>query len=715
MTHEFNTLRYSVNDQGIAILLMDIPGSNANVMGDAFRDELSAAIDLISTDQNIIGAVLSSAKNDFMAGGDLNAMVELFADVSDPAVALDIANSIKPTLRKLETCGKPFVAAINGPAMGGGLELALACHARIAADSANIIMGLPEVTLGLMPGAGGSQRLPRMIGIQKALEIMLQGRPFNASKALELGIIDGVVAADSLVEAACQKILDGVDAQKPWDEKGFRLPGGSGFFDPDLGNLYNYLTTTICRDTQRNTPAPLALLTAVARGTAVPFDAGLHIESCYFAKLILDPTARNMVRTLFVSKGELDKLRRRPDNVPKARFSRIGILGSGLMGGGIAQSAAKAGLDVVLLDISDEQAAKGKAVIAKAYDKLISKGRMTQDKADTLLAKITASGDYRLLADCELVVEAVFEDVALKQKVFNQALQHMPADAILASNTSSLPISELADGLAAPNRFLGLHFFSPVERMPLVEVIRGSHTSDQTLAEALDFVALLLKTPIIVNDSRGFFTSRVIAAYLQEAFAMVAEGISPTLIDNIAKQAGFAMGPLALIDDIGLENGYKASLAERAALGEHWVEPAGFKVQQTFNDTGRLGRRAAKGFYDYVDGVRQPSTAVAALYPPAEGELDYTQIKHRLLYVQALEAARCFEEGVICDAAEGDVGGILGIGFPSYTGGVFSLIDTLGPNRFVAELDQLADTVGERFRPSQWLRDRAENGSKFYA
>lgn len=715
MTHEFNTLRYSVNDQGIAILLMDIPGSNANVMGDAFRDELAAAIDLISTDQNIIGAVLSSAKNDFMAGGDLNAMVELFADVSDPAVALDIANSIKPTLRKLETCGKPFVAAINGPAMGGGLELALACHARIAADSANIIMGLPEVTLGLMPGAGGSQRLPRMIGIQKALEIMLQGRPFNASKALELGIIDGVVASDSLVEAACQKILDGVDAQKPWDEKGFRLPGGSGFFDPDLGNLYNYLTTTICRDTQRNTPAPLALLTAVARGTAVPFDAGLHIESCYFAKLILDPTARNMVRTLFVSKGELDKLRRRPDNVPKARFSRIGILGSGLMGGGIAQSAAKAGIDVVLLDISDEQAAKGKAVIAKAYDKLISKGRMTRDKADTLLAKITASGDYRLLADCELVVEAVFEDVALKQKVFNQARQHMPADAILASNTSSLPISELAEGLTAANRFLGLHFFSPVERMPLVEVIRGSHTSDQTLAEALDFVAQLRKTPIIVNDSRGFFTSRVIAAYLQEAFAMVAEGISPTLIDNIAKQAGFAMGPLALIDDIGLENGYKASLAERAALGEHWVEPAGFKVQQTFNDAGRLGRRAAKGFYDYVDGVRQPSTAVAALYPPAEGELDYTQIKHRLLYVQALEAARCFEEGVICDAAEGDVGGILGIGFPSYTGGVFSLIDTLGPNRFVAELDQLADTVGERFRPSQWLRDRAENGSKFYA
>ncbi|QQD17337.1 enoyl-CoA hydratase/isomerase family protein [Spongiibacter nanhainus] len=715
MNIEFNTIHYSVNDQGIAILLMDIPGSNANVMGDDFRDELSAAIDIIAANEAIKGAVLSSAKNDFMAGGDLKAMVDLFADVSDPAIALEIANSIKPTLRKLETCGKPIVAAINGPAMGGGLELALACHGRVASDATKVVMGLPEVTLGLMPGAGGSQRLPRMIGIQNALEIMLQGRPFNASKALELGIIDNVVSADQLLESACQKILDGLSPLKPWDQKGFAIPGGSGFFDADLGNLYNYLTTTICRDTQRNTPAPMALLTAVARGTAVPFDAGLHIESCYFAKLILDPTARNMVRTLFVSKGELDKLRRRPEGIAKASFSSVGILGSGLMGGGIAQSAVKAGLNVVLLDISDEQATKGKAVIAKSYDKLIAKGRMTQDKADTLLAKITPSGDYSKLANCEIVVEAVFEDVALKQKVFNMARGHMPADAILASNTSSLPISELGDGIANPDRFLGLHFFSPVERMPLVEVIRGKDTSDKTLAEALDFVALLRKTPIIVNDSRGFFTSRVIAAYLQEAFAMVAEGISPTLIDNVAKQAGFAIGPLALIDDIGLENGYKAALAEKAALGDDWVEPAGFKVQQQFNELGRIGRRGGMGFYDYDGGVRKPSTTVAELYPAPAAEVDTTEVKLRLLYVQALEAARCYEEGVITDAAEGDVGGILGIGFPSYTGGVFSLMDTVGPEAFVKELDQLADTVGQRFRPSAWLRERAEKGSKFYA
>jgi len=714
MSSEFKTIQYQLNEQGIAILLMDIPGSNANVMGDAFRDELDLAVNLIASDDNIKGAVIGSVKNDFMAGGDLNAMVEMFANVTDPQIALDIANSIKPTLRKLECCGKPIVAAINGPAMGGGLELALACHGRVVSDSAKVIMGLPEVTLGLMPGAGGSQRLPRMIGIQKALEIMLQGRPFNAAKALELGIVDAVVTPEKLLATACQQILDGLDPIKPWDKKGYTIPGGSGFFDADLGNLYNYLTSTICRDTQRNTPAPLALLTAVARGTAVPFDTGLHIESCYFAKLILDPTARNMVRTLFVSKGELDKLSRRPKGIDKASFQTIGVIGSGLMGGGIAQSAAKAGIDVILLDISDEQASKGKDAIAKSFGKLIAKGRMQQEKADALLAKITPSADYSKLANCQLVVEAVFEDVALKQKVFKMAREHMPADAILASNTSSLPISQIGEGLPFPDRFLGLHFFSPVERMPLIEVIRGNATSEKTLAEALDFIALLRKTPIIVNDSRGFFTSRVISAYLQEAFAMVAEGISPTLIDNVAKQAGFAIGPLALIDDIGLENGYKASLAEKQALGERWVEPAGFKVQKQFNELGRIGRRGDMGFYDYSEGVRSPSETVAELYPASAKAIDTIQIKQRLLYVQALEAARCYEEGVITDAAEADVGVILGIGFPSYTGGVFSLIDTLSCAKFVADLTNLADTIGERFRPSLWLKHRAEIGSQFY-
>ncbi len=714
MSSEFKTIQYQLNEQGIAILLMDIPGSNANVMGDAFRDELDLAVNLIASDDNIKGAVIGSVKNDFMAGGDLNAMVEMFANVTDPQAALDIANSIKPTLRKLECCGKPIVAAINGPAMGGGLELALACHGRVVSDSAKVIMGLPEVTLGLMPGAGGSQRLPRMIGIQKALEIMLQGRPFNAAKALELGIVDAVVTPEKLLATACQQILDGLDPIKPWDKKGYTIPGGSGFFDADLGNLYNYLTSTICRDTQRNTPAPLALLTAVARGTAVPFDAGLHIESCYFAKLILDPTARNMVRTLFVSKGELDKLSRRPKGIDKASFQTIGVIGSGLMGGGIAQSAAKAGIDVILLDISDEQASKGKDAIAKSFGKLIAKGRMQQEKADALLAKIKPSADYSKLANCQLVVEAVFEDVALKQKVFKMAREHMPADAILASNTSSLPISQIGEGLPSPDRFLGLHFFSPVERMPLIEVIRGTATSEKTLAEALDFIALLRKTPIIVNDSRGFFTSRVISAYLQEAFAMVAEGISPTLIDNVAKQAGFAIGPLALIDDIGLENGYKASLAEKQALGERWVEPAGFKVQKQFNELGRIGRRGDMGFYDYSEGVRSPSETVAELYPASAKAIDTIQIKQRLLYVQALEAARCYEEGVITDAAEADVGVILGIGFPSYTGGVFSLIDTLSCAKFVADLTNLADTIGERFRPSLWLKHRAEIGSQFY-
>ncbi|MAZ90040.1 MAG: 3-hydroxyacyl-CoA dehydrogenase [Cellvibrionaceae bacterium] len=716
----FETFKYIINDKGVAVISMDIPGSSANVMSDAFRDELSLVIDKVVADDSVIGAVITSSKNDFMAGGDLKAMVEMFAPPITKEQALDLANALKPTLRKLETCGKPFVAAINGAAMGGGLELALACHYRVVADNNKLFLGLPEVTLGLMPGAGGSQRLPRMIGIAPALEIMLQGAPLTPEKALKKGIVDAVIPADQLLDTVCEKILNGeVSAVKGWDEKGFKIPGGSGFFDADLGNLYNYHTTTIANNTQRNLPAPIALLTAVARGTAVEMDQGLHIESCQFAKLILDPTARNMVRTMFVNKGELDKLVRRPQGIDKADLKTIGVLGAGLMGAGIALSSAQAGLTVKLLDLDQSNADKGKAGIAKGFEKRISRGRMTQDKAYAILERITPTNDYSQLADCDIVVEAVFEDENVKKKVFAMARESMREDAILASNTSTLPITGLSENLADSSRFIGLHFFSPVDRMPLVEVIVGKDTSDETLAHSLDLVGKMRKTPIVVNDSRGFYTSRVISAYLQEAFSMVGDGLSPTLIDNVAKQAGFAMGPLALIDDIGMENGYKATLAEKAAVGDTWQEPQGFHVQKTLHDSGRIGRRAAQGFYDYatVDGVdnqRQEWAGIGEVFTPAAKAADAEELKQRLLYIQALEAAKCMEENVITDVTEGDVGVILGIGFPGYTGGVFSLMDTVGLKEFVNRCDQLADTVGERFRPSEWLRQRAENNQAFY-
>jgi 3-hydroxyacyl-CoA dehydrogenase/enoyl-CoA hydratase/3-hydroxybutyryl-CoA epimerase len=711
----FDTLQYTVTDEGVAIITMDIPGSSANVVSDEFRDDLSAAIDQISGDDKIVGAVITSAKNDFMAGGDLKAMVDMFSVPMTTEEALNLANAIKPTLRKLETCGKPFVAAINGAAMGGGLELALACHSRIVADNPKLLLGLPEVTLGLMPGAGGTQRLPRMIGIAPALDIMLTGAPLTPAKALEKGVIDAIVPADILLQNACEKVLSGdVSDVKPWDEKGFKIPGGGGFFDVDLGNLYNYHTTTIANNTQRNFPAPMALLTAVARGTVVGMDQGLHIESCHFAKLFLDPTARNMVRTLFVNKGELDKLARRPKNIAKSELTTIGVLGAGLMGAGIAHAAALAGLQVKLLDLDQANADKGKSGVAKAFEKEIGRGRMTQDQADAILSRIEPTNNYNTLGACEIVVEAVFEDAGVKKKVFALARKHMRPDAILASNTSTLPISELSEGLADPSRFIGLHFFSPVSRMPLVEVIVGKDTSDESLAHSLDLIAKLRKTPIIVNDSRGFYTSRVIAAYLQEAFSMVSNGLSPTLIDNVAKQAGFAIGPLALIDDIGMENGYKATLSEREAMGETWQEPQGFAVQKTLHDSGRIGRRAGKGFYDYEDNQRQEWADIGDVFTPSTAGYDIESMKQRLLYIQALEATKCMEENVITDVTEGDVGVILGLGFPTYTGGVFSLIDTVGLKEFIHRCDVLADSVGERFRPSQWLRQRAETGQTFY-
>ncbi len=711
----YQTLKYSVSDQGVATIVLDIPGSSANVMSLQFRDELASAVSRVLDDSAIKGAVIASAKADFMAGGDLKQMMTLFDQGLNAEQALAVANQFKPLLRQMETGGKPFVAAINGPAMGGGLELALACHRRILVDSPKAILALPEVTLGLIPGAGGSQRLPRLIGIAKALPILLKGQQLSPQKALELGLVEQLVAAEQLLQVAVQLVLSCEDASQPWDRKGFVVPGGAGFMGPEPGATFNLTATSIARETHRNLPAPIALLTSVAHGTAVPMDAALHIESCQFAKLLMDPVARNMMRTLFVSKGELDKLARRPQGIAAAELKVVGVVGAGLMGAGVAHVAAQAGLDVFMLDASEEQAQAGKQRLADGFARLIGKGRMAQDKADAILARITPVGDYARLADCDLVVEAVFEDREVKTQVFAQLQAVLKPTAIIASNTSSLPITGLAEGVSNPERFIGLHFFSPVDRMALVEVIKGRQTSEQTLAHALDFIKKLRKTPIIVNDARGFFTTRVISAYLQESMGMLAEGIKPALIDNAARLAGFPVGPLAMTDELTIEIGYNAMNQARADLGDDWVEPVGYKVQKRFvADLNRKGRRHGAGFYDYVDGKRQLWAGLVEVYPALDPQPDVEEIKTRMLYIQALEAARSFEEGVITDPSEGDVGSVLGIGYPSYTGGVFSLIDTVGIARFVATCERLAQSHGERWQPSVWLKARAAEGLRFY-
>lgn len=712
----FETIDFALGNDGVAIVTIDVPGQPANTITERFRDELAEVVERVAADAAIRGVVITSAKKDFVAGGDLKEIVRTLSRKLTVADARDLANQMSPLLRRLETSAKPYVAAINGSALGGGLEIALACHHRLVLDDPRILLGLPEATLGLMPGAGGTQRLPRLIGIASALPLMMKGTLLAPEAALAKGIVDSVLDAEQLLPAARAWVLEHPDAQQPWDKKGYQVPGGAGFADVELGNLFNLTATQIARDTARNLPAPIALLRAVAHGTCVPIDAGLHIESCEFAKLVLDPTARNIVRTLFVNKGELEKLSRRPKGIEPASISKVGVVGAGLMGCGIAHSAAVAGLQVVLLDASAEQAAAGRQRLADEFVKRVSKGRMAQASAEAILGRIQASGDYADLAECDLVVEAVFEDVQVKAAVFMQAQGALKPGAILATNTSTLPISDMARDLNKADSFIGLHFFSPVDRMPLVEVVVGQKTSDTTLAHALDFIRLLRKTPIVVKDSRGFFTSRVIAAYLQESLAMLGSGVKPALIDNAARLAGFAMGPLSLLDDIGMENGYKSSMAERAALGDAWKEPAGYKVQEMFCATlGRIGRRCGKGFYDYPQGKRALWSGLGDVYPPLAAQPDVEEIKQRMLYIQALEAARCMEEGVIGSAAEGDVGSLLGIGFPTWTGGVFSLIDTLGADSFVNACDQLADRHGERFRPSPWLRQRAENGERFHA
>jgi len=714
----FDTLRFDLGDDGIALVTIDVPGTTANVISDALRDDLDALVGHVRADSTIKGVILTSAKSDFMAGGDLKYMVEAFSCPMTREDAFAIATKFQPTLRRIETCGKPFAAAINGPAMGGGLELALACHYRVAADVPSVQLALPEATLGLMPGAGGTQRLPRLIGIAKALPLMLKGTRLSAADALKQGVVHAVAAPDQIVAAARAWLIGEPNAQQPWDQKGFKIPGGGGFQTLELGQLYNLSATQISRDTQHNLPAPIALLSAVARGTAVPIDAGLHIEACNFAKLVLNPVARNIARTMFVSKGELDKGARRPQGAAPVSHRRIGVIGAGLMGAGVAQSAAAVGIDVALLDSTLAQAENAKAKLAADFAKRIAKGRMKQDKADALLARIHPTDDYAALADCSLVVEAVFEDPLVKRDVFLRASRAMKPGAILASNTSTLPITELATGLEQPERFIGMHFFSPVDRMPLVEVIVGKATSEATLAEAMDLVKALRKTPIVVNDSRGFFTTRVISAYIQEAFQMVGEGLTPALIDNVAKMAGFPTGPLAMMDELGMDNGFKALRAEREAVeaaGGSWHEPAGYQVQALFCEKlERRGRRSGKGFYDYPDDKRTPSAELATVFPAPAVQPTVDTLKQRLLYIASLEAARAMERGVINSAAEGDVGSVLGIGFPLYTGGVFSQIDTVGPSVFVAACDKLADVFGERFRPSDWLRQRAAAGQLFY-
>jgi 3-hydroxyacyl-CoA dehydrogenase / enoyl-CoA hydratase / 3-hydroxybutyryl-CoA epimerase len=707
----------SLGDDGVLLLTLDRQGKSMNTIDQVFLDELSAAIDRITTDPAVRGAVITSGKQAFLAGGDLFEIeASLYRNEGRSAADLvDEIHSLNRVLRRLETCGKPVACALNGLALGGGLELALACHYRVAADDRALQLGLPEVQVSLIPAGGGTTRLPRLLGVQAALPFLLEGKSVDPAGALAAGILHAVVPCEDLLSVARRWVLENPDACAPWDRKGWKIPGGAGALAPSVAQALVVGNAMLQAGTYHNYPAPLAIMSCVYEGTQLPIDKALRLEAKYMARVLTDPVSRNMLRTLFINKSKADKLARRPAGVPRQAYRRIGVLGAGLMGAGIAYAAAQAGLEVVLLDRTAEAAAKGKAWAAKRLDAAIAKGRGTREKADAVLARIRPTAEYDELAGVELVVEAVFEDRAVKAEVTRRAEAVIPAAAVFATNTSTLPITGLAEQSSRPEQFIGLHFFSPVDRMPLVEVVRGKRTSDETLARALDFVALLRRTPIVVNDSRGFFTSRFFGAIVNEGVAMVGEGVNPALIENVARIAGLPIGPLAVSDEVGLD--LAVSVARQTARDVPDYRPGASLpvIERLVEQCGRHGRKNGKGFYEYAaDGTKRLWPGLADLFPRAAVQPDAATLRRRLLYAALVDAARCMAEGVITDPGEADVGSILGVGFPPYLGGPFSMMDTVGLPRLLGECDALAEAHGERFVMPQLVRDMARAGRTFY-
>jgi 3-hydroxyacyl-CoA dehydrogenase/enoyl-CoA hydratase/3-hydroxybutyryl-CoA epimerase len=698
---------------GFATLTMNNADESMNIVNDAFIADMEEATRMIAADPAIKGVILTSGKKAFMAGADLKQLVRGYGKLSAKE-AYAFSDRATQMHRAIEKSGKPWVAAINGLALGGGFELALACHHRILVDDPKALVGLPEVNLGLLPGSGGTVRLSLIAGVKAALDLLLSGRSVNPSEALKLKIVDQVVPADQLVDRARAWLATGPDPVKSWDVKGWVPPQKKGMTVPEDSAFYMMATGSLATKGY-NLPAPRAILSSVFEGMQLPFDKALAIEGKYFAKLLTDPVARNLIRTTFISKQAAEKGARRPAGVAKSEVKKLGVLGAGMMGAGIAYVSARAGIEVVLLDRDVPTAEKGKAYSAKVEGKRLEKGKTSQDEVDALLARITVTDDFAKLEGCDLVVEAVFEDAAIKAETTRRAEAVLPVHAVFASNTSTLPISQLAQASKRPEQFIGLHFFSPVDRMELVEVIRGKQTSDEALARSLDFIAQLRKTPIVVNDSRGFYTSRVFRMMIFESVAMLEDGVAPARIENAAKAAGFPVGPLALLDEVTMELPVKILDDAAGEAGNSYTIEKGYRVLKRMVELGRGSRKAGQGFYDYLDSGKRLWKGLGEEFPQAVEQPEQDELKKRFLYAQAIETARCLEEGVLETPEDADLGAVYGWGFPAWTGGTLSFIDTVGIAEFVAEADRLAQEYGSRFLPSPWLRAKAQKGESFYA
>jgi len=711
-----STVTMDVDHDGIAVLTIDVKDKPMNVITADFDQDLGQCLESVISDEKIVGAVITSAKNDFMAGADLKSMLPALRGLSDKSDVVEKVIASNQTMRKMETCGKPFVAAINGTALGGGLELTLACHYRIAVDRPDAVLGLPEVMVGLLPGGGGTQRLPRLIGVQAALELMTQGKHLKPLQAKGLGIVNELASKEELIDKAKAWIKDKGDAVQPWDKKGFKVPGGLDANKVGTIQTFSVVNALVAKNTNHNYPAPISIVSCVYEGCQIPIDSGLRIEAKYFVELLTGQVAGNMIRSLFINKQSADKLRARPEGVEKSKVTTLGMLGAGMMGSGIALVSARAGMNVVLLDSTDEQAAKGKEYTEKFLEKRVARKKMSSDDAAAMLDRIKVTTDYNDLESCELIIEAVFEDREIKAGVTQATEAVIAESAIFASNTSTLPISGLAEASKRPKSFIGLHFFSPVERMPLVEVILGKETSDEALARALDYVQQIKKTPIVVNDSRGFFTSRVFSMACNEANTMLTEGVSPALIENAARHAGYPVGPLAVQDETSIELGYKIHLQTMEDMGDAYKPASGWEVSAKLVELERLGKKYGKGFYDYPEGAKKRLwPGLADLFPVSDQQPDVEEVKSRLMTIQALDAYRCLEEHVLMSPDDGDIGSILGWGFPPWSGGVFSYIDTVGIEKFVERCDDYSQRLGERFTVPDSLREKANNKESFYS
>ncbi len=711
-----STVTMDVDHDGIAVLTIDVKDKPMNVITADFDQDLGQCLESVISDEKIVGAVITSAKNDFMAGADLKSMLPALRGLSDKSDVVEKVIASNQTMRKMETCGKPFVAAINGTALGGGLELTLACHYRIAVDRPDAVLGLPEVMVGLLPGGGGTQRLPRLIGVQAALELMTQGKHLKPLQAKGLGIVNELASKEELIDKAKAWIKDKGDAVQPWDKKGFKVPGGLDANKVGTIQTFSVVNALVAKNTNHNYPAPISIVSCVYEGCQIPIDSGLRIEAKYFVELLTGTVAGNMIRSLFINKQSADKLRARPEGVEKSKVTTLGMLGAGMMGSGIALVSARAGMNVVLLDSTDEQAAKGKEYTEKFLEKRVARKKMSSDDAAAMLDRIKVTTDYNDLESCELIIEAVFEDREIKAGVTQATEAVIAESAIFASNTSTLPISGLAEASKRPKSFIGLHFFSPVERMPLVEVILGKETSDEALARALDYVQQIKKTPIVVNDSRGFFTSRVFSMACNEANTMLTEGVSPALIENAARHAGYPVGPLAVQDETSIELGYKIHLQTMEDMGDAYKPASGWEVSAKLVELERLGKKYGKGFYDYPEGAKKRLwPGLADLFPVSDQQPDVEEVKSRLMTIQALDAYRCLEEHVLMSPDDGDIGSILGWGFPPWSGGVFSYIDTVGIEKFVERCDDYSQRLGERFTVPDSLREKANKKESFYS